>query len=117
MENNSNWVANPPGAEPVLDSNDWRSQLLADSRGKIVNKILETLKKHLPFSGQEGLNELRKIAVKFEEKIYAAATSQSDYLRKISHKMITFETRSETNGNAMLTNSAGNSSKPPVRGV
>lgn len=37
---------------------------------------METLKKHLPFSGQDGLHELRKIAVRFEEKIYNAATSQ-----------------------------------------
>ncbi|KAM7259082.1 hypothetical protein ACFE04_014823 [Oxalis oulophora] len=116
MENNNNWRANPPGAEPVLDSNDWRSQLQADSRGRIVNKIMETLKRHLPFSGQEGLNELRKIAVRFEEKIYTAATSQSDYLRKISLKMLTMETKSQTNGNAMPTNSAGNSSNPPDRG-
>jgi len=37
---------------------------------------MDTLKKHLPFSGQEGLHELKKIAEKFEEKIYTAATSQ-----------------------------------------
>lgn len=37
---------------------------------------METLKRHLPFSGQEGLQELKKIAVRFEEKIYTAATSQ-----------------------------------------
>lgn len=37
---------------------------------------MDTLKKHLPFSGQEGLQELKKIAERFEEKIYTAATSQ-----------------------------------------
>ena len=37
---------------------------------------MDTLKKHLPFSGQEGLLELKKIAVRFEEKIYTAASSQ-----------------------------------------
>ena len=37
---------------------------------------METLKRHLPFSGQEGLQELKKIAVRFEEKNYTAATSQ-----------------------------------------
>ena len=37
---------------------------------------LDTLKRHLPVQGQEGLNELRKIAVRFEEKTYAIATSQ-----------------------------------------
>ena len=52
---------------------------------------METLKRHLPVSGQEGLHELGKIAIRFEEKIYIAATSQSDYLRKISLKMLTLE--------------------------
>ncbi|KAM7509728.1 hypothetical protein LguiB_008603 [Lonicera macranthoides] len=37
---------------------------------------MDTSKRHLPFSGQEGLQELKKIAVRFEEKIYTAATSQ-----------------------------------------
>jgi PAX-interacting protein 1 len=37
---------------------------------------METLKKHLPVSVPEGLNELQKIAVRFEEKIYTAATNQ-----------------------------------------
>ncbi|KAF8029804.1 hypothetical protein BT93_E2281 [Corymbia citriodora subsp. variegata] len=56
---------------------------------------METLKRHLPVSGPEGLQELNKIAVRFEEKIYTAATSQSDYLRKISLKMLTMETKSQ----------------------
>jgi hypothetical protein len=37
---------------------------------------METLKRHLPVSGQEGLQELKKIAIRFEEKIYTAAVSQ-----------------------------------------
>ena len=37
---------------------------------------METLKKHLPVSIPEGLTELHKIAVRFEEKIYTAATYQ-----------------------------------------
>ena len=52
---------------------------------------METWKRHLPVSGQEGLHELGKIAIMFEEKIYIAATSQSDYLRKLSLKMLTME--------------------------
>ncbi|XP_030971388.1 mediator of RNA polymerase II transcription subunit 15a-like isoform X2 [Quercus lobata] len=66
-----------------------------DSRQRIVNKILETLKRHLPVSGQEGLHVLRKIVIRFEENIYTSATSQSDYLRKISLKMLTMETKSQ----------------------
>ena len=38
---------------------------------------MDTLKKHLlPVSGPEGLVELRKIAQRFEEKIFTAATNQ-----------------------------------------
>ncbi|CAA3010811.1 mediator of RNA polymerase II transcription subunit 15a isoform X1 [Olea europaea subsp. europaea] len=80
---------------PGMDAGDWRTQLPADSRQRIVNKIMETLKRHLPFSGHEGLQELKKIAVRFEEKTYASATSQSDYLRKISLKMLTMGTKTQ----------------------
>jgi PAX-interacting protein 1 len=38
-----------------------------------------TLMKHPPVSVPEGRNELQKIAVRFEGKIYAAATSQVQY--------------------------------------
>jgi len=37
---------------------------------------METLKRHLLFSGEEGLQELKKIAIRFEEKIYTTATNQ-----------------------------------------
>jgi len=37
---------------------------------------MATLKRHIPFSGQEGEQELKKIAVRFEEKIYSSATNQ-----------------------------------------
>eukprot|EP00261_Vitis_vinifera_P032288 XP_019073531.1 PREDICTED: uncharacterized protein LOC104878063 isoform X2 [Vitis vinifera] len=37
---------------------------------------METLKRHLPISGPEGLHELKKIVERFEEKIYSTATSQ-----------------------------------------
>ncbi|XP_059309147.1 uncharacterized protein LOC132060228 isoform X4 [Lycium ferocissimum] len=77
-----------------IDDGDWRSQLSPDARQRIVNKIMETLMRHLPVSGQEGVQELKKIAVRFEEKIYTAATSRQDYLRKISIKMLTMETKS-----------------------
>ncbi|KAG5608817.1 hypothetical protein H5410_020098 [Solanum commersonii] len=83
-------------AAGAMESGDWRTQLLPDSRQRIVNKIMETLKRHLPVSGKEGVQELKKIAVRFEEKIYSAATSQQDYLRKISLKMLTMETKSQT---------------------
>ncbi|XP_050205171.1 mediator of RNA polymerase II transcription subunit 15a-like isoform X2 [Mercurialis annua] len=83
-----------PG-EPTVDTGDWRATLQPEKRQRIVNKIMDTLKRHLPFSGQEGLEELKKIAVRFEEKIYTAAISQPDYLRRISMKMLTMESKSQ----------------------
>ncbi|XP_060959310.1 mediator of RNA polymerase II transcription subunit 15a isoform X1 [Cannabis sativa] len=85
------------GGEPTMDTTDWRTQFQHDWRQRVVNKIMDTLKKHLPFSGQEGLLELKKIAERFEEKIYSTATSQTDYLRKISLKMLTMEPKSQNN--------------------
>ncbi|XAR54494.1 hypothetical protein NMG60_11029639 [Bertholletia excelsa] len=113
MDNN-NWRPAQGGGEPTVDTGDWKTQLQPESRQRIVNKIMETLKRHLPFSGQEGLQELKRIAVRFEEKIFTAATSQSDYLRKISLKMLTMETKSQnTMSNSLPSNSANNSRNPP----
>ncbi|KAF5453268.1 hypothetical protein F2P56_028183 [Juglans regia] len=100
--------------EPTMDAGDWRTGLPFDSRSRIVNKIMDTLKRHLPISGQEGLHELRKIATRFEEKIFTAATSQGDYLRKISIKMLTMEMKSQNPpANSLPSNSAGNGNRPP----
>ncbi|XLR35073.1 hypothetical protein S83_062973, partial [Arachis hypogaea] len=49
----------------------------------------ETLRRHLRVSGPEGSQELWKIARRFEEKIFAAASSQTDYRRKIYLKVFT----------------------------
>ncbi|XP_027107552.1 mediator of RNA polymerase II transcription subunit 15a isoform X1 [Coffea arabica] len=109
-------VSAVPNAAPpaTIDSGDWRTQLQADYRQRIVNKIMEILKRHLPFAGEEGLRELKKIAVRFEEKIYSAATSQSDYLRKISLKMLTMETKSQNPmANPLQANAANASKNPP----
>ncbi|KAE7997281.1 hypothetical protein FH972_001928 [Carpinus fangiana] len=79
---------------------------------------MDTLKRHLPVSGQEGLHELKKIAIRFEEKIYTAATSQSDYLRKISLKMLTMETKSQNPiASSLPSNAAGSSIKAPDPGL
>ncbi|TXG72607.1 hypothetical protein EZV62_001186 [Acer yangbiense] len=116
MDNN-NWRPTPPGGEPNMETPDWRTQLQPDSRQRIVNKIMDTLKRHLPFSGPEGLNELKKIAGRFEEKIYTAATNQSDYLRRISLKMLSMESKSQTTmSNSLQPNSGGTSNKPPDPG-
>ncbi|KAG4944950.1 hypothetical protein JHK87_040957 [Glycine soja] len=116
MDNN-NWRPNQ-GTEANMDTSDWRGGLPHESRQRIVNKIMDTLKRHLPVSVQEGLHELQKIAQRFEEKIFTAATSQSDYLRKISLKMLTMETKSQGSMAPNLPpNQGGPSNKPPDPGL
>ncbi|KAI3690513.1 hypothetical protein L2E82_48576 [Cichorium intybus] len=61
----------------------------------MVNRIMDAMKIHNQVSGDEGLQELEKIAVSIEEKVYIAATSQSAYLREISLKMLAVENRSQ----------------------
>ncbi|RVW70599.1 Mediator of RNA polymerase II transcription subunit 15a [Vitis vinifera] len=63
---------------------------------------METLKRHLPISGPEGLHELKKIVERFEEKIYSTTTSQ----------MLTMETKSfNATTNSLPSNSADHSKK------
>ncbi|KAM5582708.1 mediator of RNA polymerase II transcription subunit 15a-like [Rosa sericea] len=109
----NNWGPSQRG-EQSMYVGDWRTQLPPDLRQVFVNKIMDTLKRHLPFSGPEGLLELQKIAVRFEEKIYTTAISQSDYERKISLKMLTMETKSQnTMGSPIQFNSASDSKRLP----
>ncbi|KEH28667.1 putative coactivator CBP, KIX domain-containing protein [Medicago truncatula] len=95
--------------EPTIDTSDWRTQIQPDQRHRIVNKIMDTLRKYHPISGSEGLLELRKLAQRFEDKIYTDAASQSDYLRKISLKMVTMENKSQ---NTMANNLPSNEGGP-----
>lgn len=114
-----------------------------------MNRV-ETLKTHLPFSGEEGLQELKNIAVRFEEYVYRVATGQvymwhtifpwssmmsmlnsyvsfevyfnfsalqSDYLRKISLKMLAVEGKSlNPMVNCALSTAASSSRNPPNPG-
>ncbi|KQJ98876.1 mediator of RNA polymerase II transcription subunit 15a isoform X2 [Brachypodium distachyon] len=66
---------------------DWRTQLRPQARTRVVNKIAKVLKKHLPVPVPEDLTKIQNIAVRFEEKVYATATNQSDYRRKIALKL------------------------------
>ncbi|KAM1126625.1 hypothetical protein ACFX2B_041285 [Malus domestica] len=86
----------PEGGEPSKEAGYWRSQLQLDSRRRIIAKMTDTLKRHLPFSGLEGSRVHEMIAVRFEQETYAIASSQSDYLRKISLKMLAVETEDQT---------------------
>ncbi|KAK2371624.1 mediator of RNA polymerase II transcription subunit 15a [Trifolium repens] len=98
------------GAEPSMDTSDWRGQLQPEKR----KELMDILERHLPVSGQEGLHELREIAQRFEEKIFTTATSQYDYLRKISIKMLTLENRHQgTMANYIPPNQVGPNNKPP----
>ncbi|CAH1427614.1 unnamed protein product [Lactuca virosa] len=107
----SNWRHTQGGCGGVvsdtsMESGDWRSQLPADSRQRILNRIMDALKSHIRVYGDEGL---MKIAVNFEETVYIAATSQSDYMRKICFKILTIETRSQ---NLMLDTNSVNPFDP-----
>ncbi|XVF74792.1 hypothetical protein PTKIN_Ptkin13bG0140100 [Pterospermum kingtungense] len=119
-----------------MDTGDWRTQLKLESRQRIVNKIMDKLKRHLPFSGPEGLNELRKIAERLqpgidmhkprpltiskksreererreEKKIKMLS---SDYLMRISLKMLIMENKSRNN----TTPNPGSNSKPSDPGL
>ncbi|KAJ0475461.1 putative coactivator CBP, KIX domain superfamily, mediator complex subunit 15, KIX [Helianthus annuus] len=56
--------------------------------------IMDNLKKQPQFSGPEKLHELKDFALRFEEKYYTAATSQADYMQRISLKLLGIENRS-----------------------
>ncbi|MFS8020684.1 putative coactivator CBP, KIX domain superfamily, mediator complex subunit 15, KIX [Helianthus anomalus] len=57
------------------ESDNWRAQLQADARERRVKNIVDNLRMYLPLSKDDELQELKKIAMRIEEKIYTAATS------------------------------------------
>eukprot|EP00850_Spirogloea_muscicola_P016191 SM000130S27078 [mRNA] locus=s130:77258:82810:+ [translate_table: standard] len=71
----------------------WRSELTHDARERIVSRIMEVLQKAAPTNGQDGMSDLLKLACKFEQRTFSVATDQSDYLRKISVKMLSLENK------------------------
>ncbi|KAL5707776.1 hypothetical protein ACHQM5_018637 [Ranunculus cassubicifolius] len=78
---------------------DWKLQLQPGLRGRMIQRIMDTLIRHLPVTVPEGILELSKIAVRIDEKVYASAVSKPDYFRKISLKMLTMEsTQNNNNG-------------------
>lgn len=86
------------------NNNHWRSE---ERRERIINKIVECLWRHCPPTCPNSVNELKKIAVRFEGKVYTSATNQQDYLRRLSLKMLALESKA----NAPLGNySPGSSS-------
>ncbi|KAM5582707.1 mediator of RNA polymerase II transcription subunit 15a-like [Rosa sericea] len=108
MDNNNGSPPPSQSGEPSMEAGDWRSKLPADMRQRLIKNIMSTLKPHRPISGQEGLDELEKNAVSLEEKFYAAATSQLDYLLKISQEMLTVVTKPQnTTSNSLESNGKG----------
>lgn len=85
-----------------MDINYWRNE---ESRRKIVDKITDTLKRHMP----HGTNEIEMLALRFEEKIFKIAVTQQDYLRRISLKMLSLESKAnQPSGNHIPGSSFGN---------
>ncbi|KAH9317433.1 hypothetical protein KI387_019202, partial [Taxus chinensis] len=73
---------------------------------------MDTLQRYMPVTGPDGMNELRKIALHFEEKIYAAALDQQDYLRKISLKMLSLRNHVSRDGNPLADVSSSSNQTP-----
>ncbi|KAF7843221.1 mediator of RNA polymerase II transcription subunit 15a-like isoform X1 [Senna tora] len=74
---------------------NWRPELEPVDREKTVAKIMDTFKIHSPVSGQENLDELRKIAETFENKVYTTAMNQSHYIGTISMKLMHWKLKAE----------------------
>ncbi|VVA91476.1 unnamed protein product [Arabis nemorensis] len=103
-----------PTEKPTMESDGWRTQLTPDKREKVVNKIMEILMKHLLFSGPAGINELRRIAPRFEDKMFSSADSPviyrslniyfvTDYLQKVATKMWTVEAKAQTTDGSLTS--------------
>ncbi|KAG9451894.1 hypothetical protein H6P81_004798 [Aristolochia fimbriata] len=75
-------------------NHDWRNQTSSASRQRLTDKIVETLRKCVPVYGPAGLVALKNFAVRLEETMYTAATSQTDYLRRLSVIMLKLENTS-----------------------
>ncbi|KAJ0774711.1 putative coactivator CBP, KIX domain superfamily, mediator complex subunit 15, KIX [Helianthus annuus] len=54
---------------------------------------MDILRKYLPFYRYDRLQELKKIAERVEKEVYTAATTQSEYSRRICLNMLIMETR------------------------
>ncbi|KAG7591825.1 Mediator complex subunit 15 KIX domain [Arabidopsis thaliana x Arabidopsis arenosa] len=104
LETKSQNATGSSSSIPAVDTAAWRTHMPPGSRKKIVNKILEILKKQPPFSGSDqGINELRRIAARFEDNIFRGAVNQTEYLRKISAKIVTMKNDSK---NAAVSSSS-----------
>ncbi|CAH8361661.1 unnamed protein product [Eruca vesicaria subsp. sativa] len=81
-----NWNPNEQGRDSL--ANNWRSTHEPDLRKRVIFAIVEKLKICFPNHSQ---NDINNTAFKFEDVIYGMATDKSDYLRKISEKILVFD--------------------------
>ncbi|KAF8094835.1 hypothetical protein N665_0351s0004 [Sinapis alba] len=89
MEGDFNWKPNEQGRDSLANNtNDWRSTHETDLRKRIIFAIVEKLQICFPKHSQ---NDINNTAFKFEGIIYGMATDKSDYLRKISEKIMVFD--------------------------
>ncbi|KAI4986922.1 hypothetical protein ZWY2020_019552 [Hordeum vulgare] len=97
----ANWRPSQ-GSDPAAVG-DWRAQLQPEERSRVVNQILDAMMKNPPLSVPGRLNQLQMIAEAIEDKFYAQATNHSDYVRKISLKVVSIETNGQqAHGNAQV---------------
>ncbi|PIA27260.1 hypothetical protein AQUCO_08100003v1 [Aquilegia coerulea] len=112
MDNNNNSIHVKGGND---DNKDWRTRFSSDSRRKVTNEIMETLKRHLPEPSLNVLREVKQIAESFEEKVFSAATSQDDYVLQVNMHLVNLENRSHTCGEVNIlpsTSSCGDLNSP-----
>ncbi|XP_037491779.1 mediator of RNA polymerase II transcription subunit 15a [Jatropha curcas] len=123
----NNWRPTGQGAEPTMDAGDWRAQLQPDSRQRIVNKMWNGDIKEdiIPFSSPEWIGRTQNWQLRFlKEKDFNCCckpgmplNDEPDYLRKISLKMLTMESKSENPmPNSLPPNASGNSNRAPDPG-
>ncbi|CAN6697310.1 unnamed protein product [Malus baccata var. baccata] len=75
-------------AELNMDPVNWRTKFPAESREKVVNKVLSTLMKRVPFSEHEKhMSDYKRISVNFEEKVYMVSRDQQEYILRIKSKL------------------------------
>ncbi|CAN1131892.1 Mediator of RNA polymerase II transcription subunit 15a [Linum perenne] len=87
-----------------MDGNNYRPAAPPEREALVDG--MESLKMQLSVFDQQILQELKRIAVNFEERNYTAANGHADYLRKISLKMLKLEDKFK---NSLPNSSARNS--------
>ncbi|KAL5728454.1 hypothetical protein ACHQM5_001535 [Ranunculus cassubicifolius] len=92
---------------------DWRTKLEPDSREKVVTLIFDMLRINVPITAPEIIVVLKKNAARFEEMVYSASNTQSDYVRKISVKILLLATKLKNTALTFPLNS--DSEGPEVR--